>query len=41
LARAILIDIDYNLGDEDCNKIATAINKVLNVYLAETKVFVK
>ena len=41
LARAILIDIDYNLGDDDCAKIAAAINKVLNVYLAETKVFVK
>ena len=33
LSKAILIDIDYNLQDEDCDKIATAINKVLSVYL--------
>ncbi len=33
LSKAILIDIDYNFGDEDCNKISTAINKVLSVYL--------
>ncbi|KKT07623.1 MAG: Glutamine-scyllo-inositol transaminase [Parcubacteria group bacterium GW2011_GWA2_43_17] len=33
LSRAILIDIDYNFGDEECNKISTAINKVLNVYI--------
>ena len=33
LSKAILIDIDYNLQDEDCDKIANAINKVLNVYL--------
>jgi len=33
LSRAILIDIDYNLQDDDCNKIATAINKVLGAYL--------
>jgi 8-amino-3,8-dideoxy-alpha-D-manno-octulosonate transaminase len=33
LSKAILIDIDYNLQDDDCNKIAMAINKVLSVYL--------
>ena len=33
LAKAILIDIDYNLRDDDCEKIATAINKVLSAYL--------
>ena len=33
LSKAILIDIDYNLQDEDCNQIAAAINKVLAVYL--------
>ena len=33
LSKAILVDIDYNLQDDDCNKIATAINKVLRVYL--------
>ncbi|MBN2210253.1 MAG: DegT/DnrJ/EryC1/StrS family aminotransferase, partial [Sedimentisphaerales bacterium] len=33
LSKAILIDIDYNLRDEDCAKIARAINKVLRVYL--------
>ena len=41
LSRAILIDINYNLNDEDCNKMAAAINKVLNVYLAPLSVFVK
>ncbi|OHB59729.1 MAG: hypothetical protein A2Y12_14790 [Planctomycetes bacterium GWF2_42_9] len=33
LSKAVLIDIDYNLSDDDCNKISTAINKVLSVYL--------
>lgn len=33
LSKAILIDIDYNLQDDDCGKIAAAINKVLNAYL--------
>lgn len=33
LSKAILIDVDYNFSDEDCGKISTAINKVLNVYL--------
>ncbi|MFI4911931.1 MAG: DegT/DnrJ/EryC1/StrS family aminotransferase [Sedimentisphaeraceae bacterium JB056] len=33
LSKAIMIDIDYNLQDDDCNQIATAINKVLSVYL--------
>lgn len=33
LSRAILVDIDYNFNDEDCTKIAGAINKVLTVYL--------
>ncbi len=41
LARSILIDINYNLQDEDCNKIAAAINKVLSVYLSPVNVFVK
>ena len=35
LSKAILIDIDYNLQDDDCNQIATAINKVLSVYLTK------
>jgi 8-amino-3,8-dideoxy-alpha-D-manno-octulosonate transaminase len=35
LSKAILIDIDYNLQDDDCNQLATAINKVLSVYLAK------
>lgn len=33
LSKAILVDIDYNLGDEDCAKISGAINKVLHAYL--------
>jgi 8-amino-3,8-dideoxy-alpha-D-manno-octulosonate transaminase len=33
LSKAILIDIDYNLRDEDCNKMAAGINKVLSAYL--------
>lgn len=33
LSRAILIDIDYNLRDDDCEQIAAAVNKVLSVYL--------
>jgi len=33
LSRAILIDIDYNLGDDDCEQITAAVNKVLSVYL--------
>ena len=33
LSKAILIDIDYNLKDDDCGKLSTAINKVLNAYL--------
>ena len=33
LSKAILIDVDYNFTDEDCGKISSAINKVLNVYL--------
>ncbi len=33
LSKAILVDIDYNLGDEDCAKISAAINKVLHTCL--------
>jgi len=33
LSKAILVDIDYNFGDEDCAKISGAINKVLHAYL--------
>jgi dTDP-4-amino-4,6-dideoxygalactose transaminase len=33
LSRAILIDIDYNFSETDCNLIAAGINKVLNAYL--------
>jgi len=33
LSRSILIDIDYNLSDYDCEAIAAAINKVLRVML--------
>lgn len=33
LSRSILIDIDYNLSNYDCEAIATAINKVLRVML--------
>ena len=33
LSRSILIDIDYNLSNYDCQAIATAINKVLRVML--------
>ncbi len=33
LSKAILVDVDCHLGDEDCTKIAAAINKVLHAYL--------
>jgi 8-amino-3,8-dideoxy-alpha-D-manno-octulosonate transaminase len=33
LSKAILIDIDYNLSEQDCANIASGINKVLSVYL--------
>ena len=33
LSKAILIDINYNLGDRDCARIAAAINKVLHAIL--------
>lgn len=33
LSRAILIDIDYNFSETDCNQITAGINKVLNAYL--------
>lgn len=33
LSKAILIDIDYNFSETDCNYIAAGINKVLSAYL--------
>lgn len=33
LSKAIMLDIDYNFQDDDCNMIASAINKVLSAYL--------
>jgi len=32
LSRAIMIDINYNLTDDDCRQISDGINKVLGVY---------
>jgi len=34
LSRAILIDVDNNLKESDCDKIAAAVNKVLRYFLS-------